>query len=241
MKRRDLRAEVINFLQGRLSPERQAFLRRRLRPARLGNLRRTTPVSQRYGFDRGTPVDRYYIDKFLTAHRADIRGCGLEVKNAGYLRRYGTGLERVDILDIDASNPDATIVADLSAADGAPDAAFDCFVLTQTLQFIYDWRAALGHARRILRPGGVLLVTVPAVSRLDRTLSEIDYWRFTPPGCRRMFGEVFGADRVRVESYGNVLSANAFLMGLAAEELTAKELETADPAFPVLIGVRAVA
>jgi hypothetical protein len=85
----------------------------------------------------------------------------------------------------------------------------------------------------------VLLVTVPSVSRLDRTLADIDYWRFTPAACRRMVGEVFGEENVAVHAYGNVLTASAFLMGLAAEDLRRDELEHNDPAFPVLIGVRA--
>ncbi len=31
---------------------------------------------------------------------------------------------------------------------------------------IYDLHATVGHVHRILRPGGVLLVTVPCVSRI---------------------------------------------------------------------------
>lgn len=222
-----------------LSPQHRATLRRLAQPAYLGALRRTRPLSERYGYDRGQPVDRYYIEAFLGAHRSDVRGRGLEVKSPTYLRRYDSGLTACDVLDINPDNPDATVVADLSAAGNVPDAQFDCFLLTQTLQFIYDWHGALEHARRILRPGGVLLVTVPCVSRMDRTLSDIDYWRFTPAGCRRMFGEIFGAENVAVHPYGNVLTASAFLMGLAAEDLRRDELERADPAFPVLVGVRA--
>lgn len=223
----------------RLAPRRRAQFRRIVQPAYLGAMRRTRPLSQRYGFDRGTPVDRYYIENFLASHGADIRGRGLEVKNANYLRRFGNGITQMDILDIDASNARATVIADLSAADPIPDAQFDAFVLTQTLQLIYDWPAALHHACRILRPGGVLLVTVPAVSRVDRTLADIDLWRFTPAACRRMFGDVFGPDNVTVVSYGNVLTATAFLMGMAAEDLRQDELDQADPAFPVVVGIRA--
>ncbi len=207
----------------------------------MGMLRRTQPISHRYGFDRGMPVDRYYIEKFLDAHRQDIRGRGLEVKDATYLNRFGTNLEQADVLDIDPGNTRATVVADLSLADDVASGQFDSFILTQTLQLIYDWRSALEHAKRILKPGGVLLVTVPAVSRVDRTLLPIDYWRFTPAACMRMFGDVFGSENVQVQSYGNVLTGTAFLMGLAVEELSARELETADELFPVLVGVRAQA
>ncbi len=98
----------------RLPPERRAQVRRVLQPAYLGALRRTRPLSERYGYDRGQPVDRYYIESFLASHRSDIRGVGLEIKNAGYLRRYDSGLTRCDVLDIDPANPQATVVADLA-------------------------------------------------------------------------------------------------------------------------------
>jgi len=216
-------------------------LRRILRPAVLGPLRRLAPLSANWGYDRGTPVDRYYIERFLEEHRRDIRGRVLEIKNRDYTTLYGTGVERSDVLDVDASNPRATIVADLAAADAVPGDSFDCFVLTQTLQYIYDTRAAVAHAHRILRPGGVLLATVPAVSRIDPGAGvEHDYWRFTTAACAALFGGAFGPGRVEVAARGNLFTSVAFLSGMAREELTARELRTDDPYFPLVVTVRAV-
>ena len=223
----------------RAGPLRQG-LRRLLRPARLGVLRRTRPLSDVWGFDRGTPVDRHYIESFLAGHRADVHGRVLEVQDSGYTNRFGTGVERRDVLDVDPNNHRATLVADLAAADGIPEGAFDCFLLTQTLHLIYDARAALGHARRLLRPGGVLLATVPAVSRVSRGAAASDSWRFTPAAAAALFGEVFGPERITVQSYGNVLAAVAFLSGMAREELSARDLDVRDERFPVIVGVRAV-
>jgi SAM-dependent methyltransferase len=216
-------------------------LRRLMRPAWLGTLRRVTPLSRRWGEDRGTPVDRWYIERFLDAHRADIRGRVLEVKDGGYTRRFGHDVTALDVLDIYAANPEATIVADLTAADGIPASSYDCFLLTQTLQFIGEPRLALQHAHRILRPGGVLLATVPTVSRVIREFDYLeDYWRFTTSACRALFAERFGATAIDVRGRGNVLVSIAFLAGLAAEELRRRELETDDPDFPLLVTIRAV-
>jgi SAM-dependent methyltransferase len=216
-------------------------LRRLLRPALLGTLRRTSPLSRDFGYDRGTPVDRYYIERFLAASRADIRGRVLEVKEAAYTTQFGTGVEQSDVLDLDAANPSATIVADLATGHGLPADSFDCFVLTQTLQLIYETGAAVRHAHRLLRPGGVLLVTVPAVSRLAYPPDEApDYWRFTEAACARLFGDVFGADHVTVRAHGNVLASIAFLAGMALEELRPSELDADDPLFPLIVTVRAV-
>lgn len=232
---------LLNLL-GKVAPGTKKRVERRLRrmrhPAWLGNLRCTTPLSQKWGYDRGTPIDRHYIEHFLCAHRQDIRGRVLEVKDSGYTNRYGTDVERCEVVDIDASNSRATIVTDLAAADGIRANQFDCVVLTQTLQYIHEPRAALQHIHRILRSGGVLLATVPAISRLDEQLT--DYWRFTPLACTMLFGAVFGTEQVTVQPHGSVLSAVAFLVGMAAEELSPRELASHDARFPIVITVRAV-
>ena len=212
-------------------------LRRLVRPAWLGTLRRTRPLSDRWGADRGTPLDRYYIEGFLADHRADIRGRVLEVKDSGYTVRFGTAVETHDVLDIDAHNPHATIIADLTVADAIPSERYDCFILTQVLQSIFDTPAAIAEAHRILKPAGVLLVTVPAVSPV---IESGDYWRFTAMACQALFADAFGAERVEVRSYGNVLSAIAFLAGMAWEELSRRELDVQDDRHPLLVAVRAV-
>jgi hypothetical protein len=130
-------------------------VRRLLAPAWLGTLRRTTPLSSRWGTDRGTPVDRYYIERFLDAHRGDIRGRVLEVKDSTYTEQFGGGVTVADVLDADRRNAQATVIADLAAADSVPGNSYDCFILTQTLQLIYDTRGALRHAARVLREGAI--------------------------------------------------------------------------------------
>jgi len=218
----------------------QQRLRRLRRPAWLGTLRRLTPLSANWGFDRGTPVDRYYIETFLSERGADIRGRVLEVKDSTYTNRFGTAVTRRDVLDVSTSNPAATIVADLSSADHVPSDSFDCILLTQTLQFIFDTPAALAHTWRMLRPGGVLLATVPAVSRIaPRYGLTTDYWRFTPASCTALFGDAFGADYVRVRALGNVLTSIAFLTGMACDELSPHELDTCDEYFPLILTIRA--
>jgi SAM-dependent methyltransferase len=213
--------------------------RRLLRPARFGITWRTEPLSQAWGTDRGTPVDRYYIEQFLDRHRADIQGRVLEVRDSRYTSEFGTGVTAVEVLDVEAGNPRATIVADLSAADAIADETFDCFVLTQTLQYIPDLEAALRHARRVLKPGGVLLATVPGISRIDTRHADRDLWRFTPRACSVLFAETWPDDRVEVSAVGNVLAAAAFLYGVAVEELAEADLAAHDPNYPVVVCVRA--
>jgi SAM-dependent methyltransferase len=208
---------------------------------RFGDLRRVTPISDAW-YERGRPVDRYYIEGFLERHAGDIRGRVLEVGDDKYTRSLGGGrVTRGDVLHVAEGNPQATIVADITRANNIPSGAFDCVIFTQTLHLIYEARAAVQTLRRIIKPGGVLLVTVPGISQIDRAeWREVWCWGFTTYSARRLFGEVFPAESVSVESHGNVLAATAFLHGLADSELRREELDYDDAAFQLVITVRAV-
>lgn len=205
-------------------------------------LKELTPVSRNWGGDRGQPIDRYYIERFLAAWASDVKGRVLEISNNRYTWRYGgQQVIRSDVLEVEDGNPKANIVADLTRADHLPSSVYDCIICTQTLQYIYEIRAALATLYRILKPGGVLLATVPAISQISRYDAEHwgDYWRFTSMSARLLFGEIFPPDHLVIQAYGNVLVATAFLYGLALEELDRKELEYNDPDYEFFITVRA--
>jgi SAM-dependent methyltransferase len=221
---------------------RLLHLRRLVSRPRWGNLRRRRPFSEHFGSDRGTPVDRVFIDRFLAEHAGDVRGHVLEVGDAGYTRRFGgDAVTRSDVLDVDPGNRAATIVADLAHPGSLPDDRFDCFLLIQTLQFVADVHAALRNAWRSLRPGGVLLVCVPGISRLDPGPGpERDLYRFSPAGLAGTLRATLPTAEQRTVGYGNLLAAVAFLYGIAAEELRPEELAAYDPHYPVLAAARVV-
>jgi glycosyltransferase involved in cell wall biosynthesis len=207
----------------------------------LGDLRRTEPISREWGFDRGTPIDRRYIEEFLERHAADVRGRVLEVGDDEYTRRFGGNRVALrDVLHV-RKHPRATIVADLASAGHLPDGTWDCIILTQTLQLIYELPAAIEAVHRILTPSGVVLATVPGITHTgDAEFGSSWCWSLTTRSAKRLFEHAFGEGAVEVEGHGNVLAAVAFLEGLAAEELSAEELAVHDPAYDVTIAVRAV-
>ncbi len=209
---------------------------------RYGNLRRLRPISDDWGSRRGLPIDRYYIEQFLAQHTADIQGRVLEVKDRSYTVRFGgEQVTHSDVLHKVAGNPEATIVADLTAVPPTlPAATFDAIICTQTLQFVYDVKTAVSTLYYSLKPGGVLLITLPAISQISRYDMEQwgDYWRFTSLAVRLLLQEQCPEAEIQVGAYGNVLTAVASLHGIASSELRRHELDTFDPDYEFLIAAR---
>ena len=209
----------------------------------LGDLGRTQPVSRVWGLDRGTPVDRYYIQNFLSAWSADVRGYVLEIGGNTYTLQYGgERVEMSDILHVSEGAPNATIIADLTRAEHIPSKTFDSIICTQTLHLIFEIDLAIATLHRILKPGGALLVTMPGISQISRYDMDRwgDYWRFTSASARRLFEKSFAAGDIQLKIFGNVLAATAFLQGIATQELSPEALDARDPDYEVIIGVRAV-
>jgi SAM-dependent methyltransferase len=211
---------------------------------RFGSLRRRFPISHVFGYDRGSKsVARYYIDRFIEQHSNDIRGHVLEIGDNTYTVLFGGDkVTYSDVLHLQPDNSKATIVADLTCADAIAEDTFDCIVLTQTLQFIYDVRSALSHIFRILKPGGVLLATISGISQISRYDMDRwgEYWRFTTLSAQCLFTDFFPPENVTIEAHGNVLSAIALLHGLACSELKLEEMEHHDPDYEIIITVYAV-
>lgn len=224
----------------RLSPRSRRRLRRVLRPPRWGNLRRLEPISGSFGFDRGTPIDRYYLRRFLRDEAAAIRGVVGEIGGSRYADELGgERVTRVEVIDIDADNPRATLIADLARPGSLPLASFDCLVVLQTLQYTSPLDVAIETCLRALRPGGTLLLALPALAAHDPHVPlERDYWRFVPPGVLSLLRAAAPDARCSVVGYGNLVAALAFLHGIGAEELRRVELEHVDARFPVVVCAR---
>ena len=220
------------------------WLKRRTAPGPELPLLPDEPVSRTFGFERGKPVDRWYIERFLAEHSADVRGRVLEVAESTYTGWYGgDDVTTSDVLYAADGNPDATVVGDLTTGAGIPEAAYDCFICTQTLQVIYDIRAAVAGTRRLLAPGGVLLGDrSPGSARSAvRTIATGATGGASRPARRSGSSPTSTARSTsQVRQHGNVHAAAAFLYGLAAEDLDLSALESTDPDFHLVMTVRAV-
>jgi SAM-dependent methyltransferase len=216
------------------------FLKRKKIRIDFNALSTAKPVSPIFGFDRGTPIDRYYIEKFLAGQGELIKGRVLEIGDSHYSRRFGGGrVEAYEVLHATSDNKAATIIGDLCDIDTLPENSIDCFICTQTFNFIFDVQKALQGAHHLLKPGGVLLATVSGISQISRYDMERwgDYWRFTTASLQRLI-EPFFKGGVRVASFGNVMAACAFLQGVAIEDLPDRGLlDENDPDYQLLLTV----
>jgi len=215
---------------------------RRFIEASAGRIRLTLgvePLSFFYGHDRGLPICRHYLEQFLQEFAGDIRGHCLEFQSDLYATRFGgSAVTQLDILHVDRSNPLATIVADLTKSNDVPSDRFDCIICTFVLHVIPDLDRAVADLHRILKPGGVLLVSVPHISMFAPQYHEL--WRFTPEGLHLALSRAFGAENVAVRAYGSSLTAAGQIRGLVPEEFTQAELDYQDERFAVTVCGRAV-
>ena len=203
---------------------------------RFGDLRRPTPIGPLWAIGRGTAVDRFYIESFLDENRSDIRGRVLEIGDDTYTRRFGDDRVTIsDVLHIEPDAPGTTFVGDLADGSFLPSAAFDCIILTQTLHLILDFGAALDTLQRILRPGGVLLLTVPGITPVDPGhWATTWFYSFSEHALERLCARHFDAEELEIHSYGNALTAVAFLHNLSVEELDRREFDRHVPSHSIV-------
>ncbi|MGA7906610.1 MAG: class I SAM-dependent methyltransferase [Candidatus Sulfotelmatobacter sp.] len=76
------------------------------------------------------------------------------------------------------------------------DAQFDLVICTQMLEYVRQPSLVIAEIYRVLRPGGKLLLSVPAACLID---AEEECWRFLPAGLRHLLA---GFKRIEVVAEG---------------------------------------
>lgn len=200
------------------------------------------PISRKFGFDRGLPIDRYYIEEFLSENKKFIKGDVLEVGDRLYTKKFGGRRVRKSLVLNYRRGWGVNYVADLGTGEGVPENVADCFIMTQTLPFIFNFQEALKNALKTLRKGGILLLTTGGVTQISRYDMKRwgHFWSFTDLSLRTIVNKLVPMENIEIKTYGNVKSACAFLYGLASEELTKEDLEYHDPDYQVIIAAKVI-
>lgn len=195
-----------------------------------------TPLSRRFGQGRGTPIDRWYIDAVLDAHRDVIHGDVYEVAESTYTHRYATGAYVPHAIHVGGIRGMEKV--DLATGEGVREAMADCFICTQTLQFIYDVQSAAKNIYKMLKSGGTVILSANGINPLS--LSDYhawgEYWNFTAQSLRRLLQDAgFAADQIEIRSHGNIKIAVCYLYGLCQEDLQESDFLYEDEQFPMLL------
>lgn len=197
------------------------------------------PYSRKMGWERGKPIDRVYIERFLQKHKRYICGTVMEIAEDTYTKMYGKDLQDILIFTADErATSERVIIGDLQSGKGVREGIANCFILTQTLPFIYDIPASCKNIVKMLKRGGTALVTVRGISMISKYDEERwgDYWGFTMRSLRRAF-EMDDIEIIDLVQYGNMRTAIGFLCGMVKEDLRDEDFETDDELYPVLLGI----
>lgn len=109
-------------------------------------------------------------------------------------------------------------VADLTDMPQVPSNRFDAAICHQVLEHVPRPHKAAGELARILKPGGILVLSAPHLSRLHEL--PHDYFRYTEAGLCALMSDA-GLEILNLRSYGGVLSfihhqLSTLLLGLAS-------------------------
>jgi SAM-dependent methyltransferase len=125
---------------------------------------------------------------YRTGIGADVHYTGIDVPQAGAF----------------AMRPNNNIVPFDGVAIPFPEGSFDTILCTEVLEHAASPTVLIGEMKRVLKPGGTLLATVPFSARVH--YAPYDVHRFTKYALTEMFA---GFEAVTIEERGNDLAVIA--------------------------------
>jgi len=108
-------------------------------------------------------------------------------KPGGNYKYFGIGNDYKTLDILEKVNPD--IVADICDTE-LPKEDWDLIILSQTLEHIFDFRAAIKECHRLIKPGGFLIIDCPFVYPYHGTNGYDDYWRISHTALKILLEEV---------------------------------------------------
>lgn len=127
---------------------------------------------------------REELHRQIARHAAFVKGRVLDVGASHATARYRDLFACDEYVTLDLQPGEGVDVVGKAEAIPLPDASFDSVVCTQVLGDVYALSKAFGEFYRVLRPGGVALITESLFDPLHD--EPHDYWRFTAHSLRHL-------------------------------------------------------
>lgn len=126
-------------------------------------------------------------------------GCG----HGPYRHLLAAAAGSYESLDVRKILEDQTYVADVQAMPEVPADRYDAVLCSEVLEHVPAPSRALAEIHRVLRPDGVLVLTVPYLSRLHD--EPHDYYRYTRHGLHHLLADA-GFREIELARLGSVFS-----------------------------------
>jgi ubiquinone/menaquinone biosynthesis C-methylase UbiE len=137
-----------------------------------------------------------------------------------------------------AQSSEATRISSYEDLQKLPSESVEILLLENMLNTTFDYHAVVKEGYRVLKPHGTVLCTAYSICLpID---SDKRYFGFTIASAKYIFGKYFKPELTEITHYGNALSGRLALRGTLSSEVEEEKLITADPFFPVIVGVKAM-
>lgn len=204
------------------------------------------PVERAQGALIGKSIKRFYVDNYIYKNRRSIRGVVGEMEDRRYTELYGDTRRIRESYIIEhyvdfPENERFGLDMDLSTGEGVIAEKFDCFICTQTLTYIINLEKAIDSLIKMLKQGGILLITFPGM--LHRaSAQELDAYKplygILPSAIHKLLTPYLDNIEYSMEVYGNVKCAVATLYGIPSDVFTEEEMLKKDEDYPLLVGMK---
>lgn len=126
-------------------------------------------------------ITRPRLDTFLARYATDAKtldiGCGNDQYGNYFPSRTTVDIEQREGIDVD-------IIADAHDLHQIADASYDVILCTEVLEHLHTPARAIAEFKRVLAPGGLLILTTRFVYPLHDT--PHDYYRYTKYGLQHL-------------------------------------------------------